>query len=476
MVERSYLGENCTLEPYMKKRNIAIFHYKVGGTDGVSLELDKWKRIFEEDGHSVFLAGGDLGSAEGTLIPEMFHHLPVSERLYQNTFVKLTDYPDNETYAAELYTQADIIEKSIDHMIEKYDIDTIVAQNVWSVSAHPSVALALYRAAEKNNIPVLAHHHDFYWERVEGVCLTCRTALELADSYLPPRGKKIRHAVINSLAKKKLLQRKGIDAQVIPNVFDFSEGPWEIDEYNRDLRSSFDIKQNDIVLLQATRVVARKGIEGAIDFAAELNKRLPKLIGSRLQSGQIVTKNSKIILLLAGYAEDDATGTYLKRLVHKAEKLGVNLKYIGDRVASERNNDQNNQKIYSLWDTYTTADMVTYPSYWEGWGNQFLEAVKAKLPIMLYEYPVYESDIADKGFSVISIGNSLVGTDDQQLVKIDPKAIAQAADLAVKYFQNSEFRDHAVESNLKIAREHYSMEALKGYLANLTKNWMVDTW
>lgn len=460
----------------MKKRNIAIFHYKVGGTDGVSLELDKWKRVFESEGHAVFLAGGDLGSAEGTLIPEMFHHLPIGECLYHNTFVELSDFPDDEAYAAELYRQADIIEKSIDRMIEKYQIDTIVAQNVWSVSAHPSVAPALCRAAEKRGIPVLAHHHDFYWERVEGVCLTCRSALKLADYYLPPRRDKIRHAVINSLAKKELKRRKGIDAQVIPNVFDFSEGPWEIDDYNRDIRSAFNIQENDIVLLQATRVVARKGIEAAVDFAAELNKRLPKLIGSRLQSSQIITRDSRIILLLAGYAEDDATGTYLKRLVHKAEELGVNLKYIGDRVASERMNGQNNKKIYSLWDTYTTADMVTYPSYWEGWGNQFLEAVKAKLPIMLYEYPVYESDIADKGFSVISIGKSISGFDDQQLIKIDPIAITQAADLAVTYFQDTEFRKHAVERNLKIARKHYSMEALKGYLAKLTKDWMVDTW
>jgi len=298
MVERPYLGENCTLESFMKKRNIAIFHYKVGGTDGVSLELDKWKSIFEEDGHAVFLAGGDLGSAEGTLIPEMFHHLPVSERLYKNTFVKLTDYTDDEAYAAELYQQADIIEKSIDTMIDTYEIDTIIAQNVWSVAAHPSVAAALYRAAEKRNIPVLAHHHDFYWERVEGFCLTCRSALELADCYLPPRGKKIRHAVINSLAKNELLRRKGVDAQVIPNVFDFSEGPWKIDDYNSDFRSTFSITQNDIVLLQATRVVARKGIEGAIDFASELKRRLPKLIGSRLQMGSWLPKPAKSFFYL----------------------------------------------------------------------------------------------------------------------------------------------------------------------------------
>ena len=33
-------------------KNIGIFHYKVGGTDGVSLEIDKWKKVLEEMGHA----------------------------------------------------------------------------------------------------------------------------------------------------------------------------------------------------------------------------------------------------------------------------------------------------------------------------------------------------------------------------------------------------------------------------------------
>lgn len=458
----------------MKCRRIGIFHYKVGGTDGVSLELDKWKSVFEDEGHTVFLAGGDLGSAEGTLIPEMYHHLPVSEKLYRNTFVKLDSYPDEKAYAKELYHQADIIEAAIHNMIDEKHIDTIVAQNLWSVAAHPSAAIALYKAAERRGLPVLAHHHDFYWERVEGVCLTSKSALDLADYYLPPRNKFIKHVVINKLAQKELLRRKGIQAQVIPNVFAFSGKPWQIDSYNADFRSAFAIQPHDIVLLQATRVVVRKGIEAAIDFTAALNKRKTQLHGSILRNGEKVSETSRIILLLAGYADDDATGSYLQRLNKKAESAGVDLRYIGDHVFSSRGTSPDGQKIYSLWDTYTAADMITYPSYWEGWGNQLLEAIKAELPIMIYEYPVYLSDIADKGFSMISIGNSISGRDEQQLAIIDPVKISQAADLAVKYFRDKNFRDRAVEQNLKIARTHYSMESLQKHLHEYTKYWQSE--
>ena len=82
-------------------KSIGIFHYKVGDTDGVSLEIEKWKRILEEMGHRVQLCAGDLGTARGSLIPEMYHHLPEIERLTANTFYHLDDF-DSQGYHAEL--------------------------------------------------------------------------------------------------------------------------------------------------------------------------------------------------------------------------------------------------------------------------------------------------------------------------------------------------------------------------------------
>jgi len=76
-------------------KNIGIFHFQVGGTDGVSLEIEKWKHILEEMGHTVHLIGGDLGVSQGILVEEMFHHLPESKRLYQNTFSRLSDFDPN---------------------------------------------------------------------------------------------------------------------------------------------------------------------------------------------------------------------------------------------------------------------------------------------------------------------------------------------------------------------------------------------
>ncbi|MCJ7717717.1 MAG: glycosyltransferase family 4 protein, partial [Anaerolineales bacterium] len=365
----------------MKSKTIGIFHFQVGGTDGVSLEIEKWKHILEELGHTVHLIGGHLGTAEGILVKEMYHHLPESERLNQNTFTKLSDF-DSTGYQGELERMTSALVDRFRAVIQEYDINLILAENVWCVAANPAVAPALEIVRQEFGIPAVAHNHDFYWERRDGFSLTCAGAVELADKYLPPHDPGINHSVINSLAQQALLERKGIPSVVVPNVFDFKTPAWVVDDYNRDLRSAVGLDENDLVLLQATRIVSRKGIELAIDFAKALNRPEHRSILQErgLFDGRKFTEDNRIVLVLAGYARDDATGTYKDKLITKAKNGKVDLLFIEDRVDAERG-IQEDQKIYSVWDIYTAADLVTYPSLWEGWGNQFLEAVKAKLPL-----------------------------------------------------------------------------------------------
>ncbi len=449
------------------KKNIGIFHYQVGGTDGVSLEIEKWKLILEEMGHTVHLIGGDLGTAQGTLVKEMFHHLPESKRLNQNTFFRLSDF-DPPGYREELNRMSEAIAARFREVLQENKIDLILAENVWCVAANPAVAPALEIVRQELGIPAVAHNHDFYWERREGFSLTCAGAVELADKYLPPHDPTIKHTVINSLAQIELLERKGIHSIVVPNVFDFATPAWEKDLYNSDLRAEIGLSENDLVLLQATRIVSRKGIELAIDFAKALNtpERLKNLHENGLYDGREFGEENRIVLVLAGYARDDATGGYKDLLTQKAKNGNIELIYIEDRVDADRSTRED-QKIYSLWDTYTMADLVTYPSLWEGWGNQFLEAVKAKLPLLIFEYPVYKTDIKDKGFKVISLGDQIRDFDEDGLARVENSVIEDAADQALILLTDAGQREQVVEHNFKVALKHYSMEALKGYLEPL---------
>ena len=224
----------------MKKFNIGIFHYIANLTDGVSLEMNKWKGVFEEMGHTVHLCAGKFGSAEEYVIEEMYHHRPEVRLINQNTFKSLQDYPNEEFYRSELYHLADVIEEKIRKFIEEKEINLLIPNNVWSVAANPAVAIALTKIMREDNIPAIAHNHDFYFERMDGYALTCGTAAELADCYLPPRSPLAKHIVINSLAQCELLRRKGIKSSVIPNIFDFGGLSWAMDDYNQDLRQRIE--------------------------------------------------------------------------------------------------------------------------------------------------------------------------------------------------------------------------------------------
>ncbi|MFQ5578577.1 MAG: glycosyltransferase, partial [Anaerolineae bacterium] len=375
-------------------KTIGIIHYQVGGTDGVSLEIDKWTQTLQAMGHTVHLCAGDLGVADGTLIEELYHHRPDARRLNLNTFHHWGDYASEAEYRAKLYGLAEVIERRLDEFVRKKKIDCLIPQNVWSVAMNPAAAIAVARLARRLKLPTLAQHHDFYWERTGGVSLTCGAAIELADCYLPPRAPFFRHVVINSLAQHQLARRKGLDAPVVPNVFDFDAPPWQADAFNRDFRARLGLNDSDVLILQATRLVPRKGIELAIEFVAALNhpERRAKIQARGLYNGQLFTPQSRIVLVLAGYARDDLSGGYRHQLAQKIARMGIEARFIENIVAGERRR-VGGQKIYSLWDTYVFADFVTYPSLWEGWGNQFLEALRAKLPVMVFEYPVFRADI-----------------------------------------------------------------------------------
>jgi hypothetical protein len=195
-------------------------------------------------------------------------------------------------------------------------------------------------------------------------------------------------------------------------------------------------------------------------------ERRKKLEGSGLYDGRTFTSEDRIVLVLAGYTQDDATGQYVALLEEKIEESGVDALFIED-IVDEKRAKINDEKIYSLWDTYVFADFVTYPSLWEGWGNQLLEALRARLPFMLFEYPVYVEDIKGKGFRAVSIGAALSGRDEKGLAQVPSAMMDKAADEAVNLLIDGRLRRETVDHNFRLAREHYSLDSLREYFERL---------
>jgi glycosyltransferase involved in cell wall biosynthesis len=123
----------------------------------------------------------------------------------------------------------------------------------------------------------------------------------------------------------------------------------------------------------------------------------------------------------------------------------VNTLFVSDIISEYRGRTKNGRKIYSLNDVYPHADLVTYPSTYEGFGNAFLEAVYFRKPIVINTYSIYHIDIDPKGFEVIEMDGY-----------VTEEMIQKARDI----LNDPEACREMVEHNYRVGMEHYSYRVL----------------
>jgi glycosyltransferase involved in cell wall biosynthesis len=119
---------------------------------------------------------------------------------------------------------------------------------------------------------------------------------------------------------------------------------------------------------------------------------------------------------------------------------GIDVRFIADRVAETRGTNAQGKKVYTLSDVYPHADLVTYPSHYEGFGNAFLEAVYFGKPVVVNTYAVYARDIDPLGFKTIEFTQLVTGDVVEQTRELLQNAALRAEwantnyQLGVKYF------------------------------------------
>lgn len=449
--------------------NIAFIQHRLGRTDGVSLEVDKFRYLLEQRGHTVYYLAGNEDVPGGNFIPEMYPFHPVTKRIIANATRAMTDYASPQELLAEVRAHADRIKPAMLAFLREKAIDVIFPNNLLSVGYNLPGMLALHEVIEETGIATISHNHDFWWEESGEVYPTSPEVVAFYEQHAPPRLPQIRHMVINSLAQKELRERCGLESRVVPNVFDFSQPSWTKDDYNQDFRAAIGLGPNDLIFLQATRVLDRKGIELAIDLVAELSLPANRALleAQPLYDGRRFGPENRIVLVCAGYVEGiGLSGSYAQGLKDRAARLGVEVIWCADRVAHSRGS-VNGEKVYALWDVYPAADFVTYPSVWEGWGNQFIEAVFARLPVVLFEYPVYRADLQQSGFGVVSLGHQEGPKDAAGLLTLPAEVYARAAGEVIELLQNSATRERMTQANFDVARTHYSYEVLDAIIGEL---------
>jgi glycosyltransferase involved in cell wall biosynthesis len=115
---------------------------------------------------------------------------------------------------------------------------------------------------------------------------------------------------------------------------------------------------------------------------------------------------------------------------------------------------------------YTMADLVLYPSGWEGFGNQLLEAFAAGLPVAVFEYPVFKEDIAPKGVRVVSLGDAvLTERDAADLVRLPRRVLIRAAEELIELLTYKRKRDSVTGHNIATGSRYFGFDVLRAHLS-----------
>ena len=135
-----------------------------------------------------------------------------------------------------------------------------------------------------------------------------------------------------------------------------------------------------------------------------------------------------------------------------------------------QNRSNREEKFYSFWDIYAISDAITYTSVLEGWGNQLIEAVFARKPLIVFEYPVYKTDIKPLGFDFISLSDAVVWNEKTGFYEIDKNILQKAAKKLAGLIGRTEELEKKVKQNFDIGKKYLSLESLEKRLDELMKN------
>ncbi|HUC35530.1 MAG TPA: hypothetical protein VMR97_00235 [Acidimicrobiales bacterium] len=198
----------------------AIVSYRLGGSDGVSVESAKWAWALGELGFEVLRVAGE-GEAD-RILPALAMHS--GER------PSVSEVEDALAPA-----------------------DLVVVENLCSLPLNPDAGSVV--AEVLRGRWALLHHHDLPWQRPA-----------YAGFGGPPVDPRWAHVTVNQMSCLELATR-GIAATVVRNTFDVGAPAGDRER----TRSAIGLAEHDTLVLQPTRAIARKNVAGAIALCEALD-------------------------------------------------------------------------------------------------------------------------------------------------------------------------------------------------------------
>jgi mannosylglucosylglycerate synthase len=230
--------------------------------------------------------------------------------------------------------------------------DLVVVENLCSLPINPDASTLAAEVLATHHGAVTFHHHDLPWQRA---------GLAAPDG-IPPRRENSLHVTVNDHSRVQL-EHRGFDAVTIRNAFDLDPPRGD----RESTRRAFEFADDDLVLLQPSRAIPRKNVPAAVEFATEIAAR----------------ESRRVRLWITGPAEDGYEILFARILDEATIPVTVG-------------------RAPSVADAYAAADLVVYPSTWEGFGNPVIESIAYRRPIVVGAYPVLD-ELRAFGVELLSV-------------------------------------------------------------------------
>ncbi len=456
------------------RRSTMEVHYKLFGTDGVSLQSQELSKALTARGWRVHPCASDVPEgAGGLLLPELSYQSPEAVALRRRIFPAERAAPnaaldaDGDALVEEIIARAQPIRRRVEQYLDAQRIALVHVRNLMSLPYNLPATVAFHDlATERQDIGFLLQHHDFYWEGPNAKSfLTAAPAVNhLMERVMCPDLPNARHVLINPIAAEALQARTGIVGTVVPDGFDFDRPvtPIDADEFRSRLEilvgERKPVGADDLVVAMPARVAINKAIELAIQLVAGLERRREALEGRPAGVGRArraVTATSRVVLLLPQGEDLHENRDYFDRLQAYARHLGVTLAYGGDIVVPDRRHQPGDRNHYPFYSTYQAVDLVCYPPEHEGFGNQAIEAVWAMRPLAVLEYPVFQRFVRAHLPHYISLGDTgqLERIQDfGGLHQLGPDVLDAAVTAAIGVLTDHDLEDAWTDENVSALR------------------------
>ena len=180
--------------------NVGFVSMRFAGNDGVSLESAKWAQILWDHKHVSHWYAGELDRHPdfSMLVPHAHFNHPDVKHINERILGRTSREPAVTTM---IYAISEHLKRTLYEFVERFDIEILIVENALCLPMNVPLALALTTFIAETGFPTIAHHHDFYWERVRFSINAIGDFLTMA---FPPQLPSIQHVTINSFAQQGL--------------------------------------------------------------------------------------------------------------------------------------------------------------------------------------------------------------------------------------------------------------------------------